>query len=667
MFTKPRNFYPVVGRTDGIFERLPVEELKATQPYQWTLFVLGYAWIQGKPIPFPGVVQPPLTPAASLMEVGGIHGKPYREYSGDGRPPAEASSDFDYLDKKDTNPVLSRFGGYCNHASVTFPTWHRPYVMLIEQAIGDYATNVAEQIERTASEAGLWVPAAKQLRFPYWDWADPKVQHNGLPSLFYSNDLPIVAPGKKTVTVPNPLSSFKFPYIPEDFQNVTRGGATAYFQEWPQTYRHAASSPTPGGSNIPELQAELKAKAKSLRESIGLLFTLPDRGDSSTMYDEFSNTRNESRRIMDYSNSGSLEGVHNAIHGIIGGNGHMGNPDYAGFDPIFYFHHSNVDRLLALWEWCYTRYWMNDGYTHGNQKYPWTQSRGTFAQVYNAALEPTGDNGTLAPFRHIDGTYWTNEQTRFLTKHSYPKYYSYKEFQGVKVDKPATNAMQQRVARAKIAKYYGIDPRHSKRHTRAPSWTHIPVPGTDEVEIPQNFKFIAGYRHFVVLVRLPEHAFGHSYHFELYYNVTQLVGSTTVFTREDSSPCAACASRRASASIVRGVIYVPPNIVDEIIEDKIRSPEKAMENAANLITKSFQGRLVDLSGKVLASALGGEDVGMVPATDAAVDSAQPVEITLFSAAVAEHVNDEEPVQFLDWKPHNGLFPSGWKALADEAK
>ncbi|KAF8841410.1 Di-copper centre-containing protein [Paxillus ammoniavirescens] len=594
MFTKPRNFYPVVGRTDGVFERLPVEELKATQPYQWTLFVLGYAWIQGKPIPFPGVVQPPLTPAASLMEVGGIHGKPYREYSGDGKPPAEASSDFDYLDKKDTNPVLSRFGGYCNHASVTFPAWHRPYVMIVEQAIGEYAANVAEQIERTASEAGLWVPAAKQLRFPYWDWADPKVENDGLPSLFYSNDLAVMAPGKQTVTVPNPLSSFRFPYIPEDFRNVT-SGVTAYFQEWPETYRRAPSSPA-GGSNIPELQAELKARAASLKTSVGLLFTFPDQGDSSTMYDEFSNTRNESRRTLDYYNRGSVEAVHNTIHGIIGGNGHMGNPDYAAFDPIFYFHHSNVDRLLALWEWCYTNYWMNDGYIHGNQKYPWTQSRGTFAQVYNAALEPTGDNGTLAPFRHIDGTYWTNEQTRFLTTNSYPKYYSYKEFQGVKVDTPATDAMAQRVARAKIASYYGINPTQSKRQTRAPSWTHIPVPGTDEVEIPKNFKFIAGYRHFVVLVRLPEHAFGHSYDFQLYYNGTQLVGSTTVFTREDSSPCAACASRRASASIVRGVIYVPPNIVDEIIGDKI-----------------------------------------------------------------------EPVQFLDWKPHNGLFPSGWKALADEAK
>ncbi|KIJ07266.1 hypothetical protein PAXINDRAFT_121149 [Paxillus involutus ATCC 200175] len=654
MFTQPRNFYPVVGRADGVFERLPVEELQANEPYQWTLFVLGYAWIQAKPIPFPGVVQPPLTPAASLMEIGGIHGKPYREYSGDGRPPAEASSDFDYLDKKDTGPVIPRFGGYCNHASVAFTTWHRPYMMLIEQAIGEYATNIAAQIENTTSEAGLWIPAARKLRFPcVIDVQYPKVENDGLPALFYSDELTVTALGGETVTVPNPLSSFKFPYIPEDFQNITNGNATAYFREWPQTYRHAPSTPA-GGSNIQELQDALKAGAPGVRNSVGLLFTFPDQGDSSLM--QFSNTRNESRRTMDYYNRGSLEAPHNTMHNILGGNGHMGETDYAGYDPIFYFHHANVDRILALWEWCYTDYWMNDGYVHGaqNTKYPWTQSLGTYAQVYDAVLEPTGENGTLAPFRHQDGTYWTNDQTRFLTANSYPKYYSYKEFMGVRVDIPAFNPIQQRLARAMIAIYYGINPIQSKQRTRAPSWAHLPVPGS-EIEIPKNFKLIQSYRHFIVLVRLPEHAFGHSYNFNLYYKGT-LVGTTAVFTREINSPCAACANRRANASVVRGVIYVPPNLVDEIIADKIDSPDHALEDATNLITKSFQGKLLDLSGKELASAEGGKDVAVVPATDAAVERVLPAEITLYSAAVAEHDNPEEPVQFLDWKPHNELFP-----------
>jgi len=52
----------------------------------------------------------------------------------------------------------------------------------------------------------------------------------------------------------------------------------------------------------------------------------------------------------------SLEYLHNNLHGFIGGNdwsdgiGHMENVPVAAFDPIFYMHHANIDRILALWQ-----------------------------------------------------------------------------------------------------------------------------------------------------------------------------------------------------------------------------------------------------------------------------------------------------------------------------
>ena len=111
--TPLRNYFPITGRGNGqqVFDRLPVQELAADHPYQWTLFVLGFAYIKDTPIPFPGVVQPPLNSITSLMEIGGIHGKPYREWPGDRRTPAEAQADFSYHDKKDMDPFPSRFGG----------------------------------------------------------------------------------------------------------------------------------------------------------------------------------------------------------------------------------------------------------------------------------------------------------------------------------------------------------------------------------------------------------------------------------------------------------------------------------------------------------------------------------------------------------------------------
>lgn len=43
-----------------------------------------------------------------------------------------------------------------------------------------------------------------------------------------------------------------------------------------------------------------------------------------------------------------LNGPHGSVHGRVGGQ--MASLAYAGYDPIFHLHHSNVDRLWALWQ-----------------------------------------------------------------------------------------------------------------------------------------------------------------------------------------------------------------------------------------------------------------------------------------------------------------------------
>ena len=53
----------------------------------------------------------------SYFGVSGIHGMPYVAWNG-------AQGSF--------APGKWPFGGYCTHGSALFPTWHRPYVLLIE-------------------------------------------------------------------------------------------------------------------------------------------------------------------------------------------------------------------------------------------------------------------------------------------------------------------------------------------------------------------------------------------------------------------------------------------------------------------------------------------------------------------------------------------------------
>lgn len=55
-----------------------------------------------------------------------------------------------------------------------------------------------------------------------------------------------------------------------------------------------------------------------------------------------------------YLGSGSpgydIEYIHNLIHNCVGGLGTMADLRVAAFDPIFYLHHANVDRLFAMWQ-----------------------------------------------------------------------------------------------------------------------------------------------------------------------------------------------------------------------------------------------------------------------------------------------------------------------------
>jgi tyrosinase len=56
--------------------------------------------------------------------------------------------------------------------------------------------------------------------------------------------------------------------------------------------------------------------------------------------------------LNDYGDfSDGMENIHNSIHGWVGGRcGDMSYVPFAAFDPIFWVHHSMVDRLFWLWQ-----------------------------------------------------------------------------------------------------------------------------------------------------------------------------------------------------------------------------------------------------------------------------------------------------------------------------
>ena len=111
--------------------------------------------------------------------------------------------------------------------------------------------------------------------------------------------------------------------------------------------------------------------------------------------------------------SNSLEGIHNTIHNAVGGpNGHMTYLATSAFDPIFWLHHCNVDRLFALWQGIYPNSYGGSQVAPGNT---WTIAQGS----------TQNGNSPLTPFhRNANGDFWTTNLVRswWTFGYTYPEY-----------------------------------------------------------------------------------------------------------------------------------------------------------------------------------------------------------------------------------------------------
>jgi tyrosinase len=130
------------------------------------------------------------------------------------------------------------------------------------------------------------------VALPYWDWTSQRAVSEGIPKMYA--DQTYVDPDTN-VEVPNPLNSQPISFAGSEYAQTTR-------------------EPGPPGS-------------------LAGLSRLVD----------------IAQRTPDYVNfSANLENAHNGVHGWVGGT--MGLVPYAAYDPIFWAHHANIDRLFAQWQ-----------------------------------------------------------------------------------------------------------------------------------------------------------------------------------------------------------------------------------------------------------------------------------------------------------------------------
>ncbi|KAK6503303.1 hypothetical protein TWF481_008330 [Arthrobotrys musiformis] len=237
--------------------------------------------------------------AESYFRIAGIHGAPYRSWNGQGGVNANT--------------------GYCPHASILFPTWHRPYLATIEQILGRTMRDLANRYP-AGSVRTRYQQAANRFRLPYWDWAS----NAQLPALLGSQATVTVQKPQGFVTIPNPMVSYAFHPFSSSFFPFTP------FNRWTRTLRQPDTN---GNSRPAVVNQQLAANQVSLRNRVFNLLSYQR---------QFNIFSNKAWNGGNDGNQDSVESIHDLIHGLVGGEGHMAVVDTSAMDPIFWLHHCNV-------------------------------------------------------------------------------------------------------------------------------------------------------------------------------------------------------------------------------------------------------------------------------------------------------------------------------------
>ncbi|CAG8476361.1 1811_t:CDS:2 [Cetraspora pellucida] len=397
----------IVKPFDKVELRLPVEALMSNPKYKKRrdLFLQGFAAVQSRDASDP----------TSFYAVAGIHGLPFVPYD---QLPGEKEPNTDWK-ASDEN----RWGGYCHHGDILFPTWHRPYVLLLEMLIYQAARDLVYVDKANNYPAGPETDEYKKevenIRFPYWDWASPSTLSSGVPSILFDEYVCIDNPKQKNNNIRNPLRAYTLPVdlgnltLVGDVSNPTQrpykpdGITTPYTPKGYATVRHPNSNYI---SNQDATSLNVVTFCSSVFRPVLYQILLVDK------WRQFSNHGDSQKEPADenYGHYSSIEVVHDAVHDALGGfGGHMSYPDIAGFDPIFFLHHSNVDRLIAIWQVCHPDVWIvGNAYTEG-----------TFTDELDKYID---ENTELTPFRRTENTYWTSKSVRDIKKLGY----TYPELEG---------------------------------------------------------------------------------------------------------------------------------------------------------------------------------------------------------------------------------------------
>jgi hypothetical protein len=190
--------------------------------------------------------------------------------------------------------------GHGGPGAYSFLSWHRYFLYRFEKQLQSYVPGVM---------------------LPYWDWSDPAPLMSGT----------FLGPNGSAGT--NIVSSGYFAQSAPG----TAGNPTPAPAWWPATLS-GWNLPNGFGVLAGPLTRDLSSTS-SLPSITHLRITL-----SQSTYSSFQNMLESGSGLPIF----DPNQMHNGIHGWV--SGHMGSLTGSPFDPIFYLHHCNIDRLWAMWQ-----------------------------------------------------------------------------------------------------------------------------------------------------------------------------------------------------------------------------------------------------------------------------------------------------------------------------
>ncbi|KAH9878874.1 hypothetical protein J1614_002309 [Plenodomus biglobosus] len=332
-----------------VYVRREIRDLKTNYPDQWNLYLLALESLQWTDQADP----------YSYYGLASIHGRPYGVW-------------------EDAPGLTHKVGtaSYCPHSNELFLGWHRPYLALFEQMLHAHMRDIVAGAP--ADKSDRYEAAVNAFRMPYWDWGLGGAKAV-VPDFFINKTIPLIELDGTETLINNPLYSYKFnPLVPGDFTEKWRGINETV--RWPESDNFTASS----------------------RQGIFVQTFV----DQSTSLIGGVETAFRSSNFSRWAKQ--LEDPHGWMHGIIGGGwdetqndrkfrGHMWPLEYSAFEPLFMLHHSNVDRLWALFQV------IKPNATMGNSNI------GPNGNVFLENDQDVNATTELIPFRRESGDFWTTK------------------------------------------------------------------------------------------------------------------------------------------------------------------------------------------------------------------------------------------------------------------